>query len=140
MFIGCGEEDNGINEPICICNSNTSNLPCKCEVAGTEKCNCVETPIGYISEYMTGLQIPIYRNISQIYVDNNSPELYRLKNEYDKLCNENKNILVGKIKEIRFLFGDSHYYLNEIFGIGVNYFRNTYYIENIFYVFIIQEL
>ena len=93
-FSACGDKDDDGDGELCKCNPKEHYLPCTC--GGTD-CTCDVKPRGYITEYQTNVQIPIYQKTG---VTDTQAETTKdtIITEYGKA--DGRLALKGKIKEV----------------------------------------
>ena len=98
--VGCGDKDDGGDDPVlCKCNPKEHYLPCTC--GGTD-CTCAIIPRGYITEYQTNNQIPIYQTVGVSDAQAISAT-GNITAGWGDLTDSEKNPLKGKIKEVRII-------------------------------------
>ena len=83
-------------------------LPCNCKVEASNVCDCEQTPRGYIPEYMTSIQVPIYQTTG---VENGKAvtATENIVNGYIKIVDSYKNDFAGKIKEVWVITGENSF-------------------------------
>ena len=106
LFSGCPTEaDSGKTpeKPVvleCDCEQKEHYVPCACPASGTEKCDCTIMPRGYVTEFATAVQVPIYQN-ADVTDEQAEAAVQNIITGYNNLSNGKRYALRGKIKEIR---------------------------------------
>jgi hypothetical protein len=96
-FVGCKPEP----DPVCECNPKEHYLPCACEVAGTDKCNCIVIPRGTVTD-KAGNIVPIFQKVFGISDEMANGATKDIQDGYSGMGTDNQNAISGKMKEIWF--------------------------------------
>ncbi|MDR2717500.1 MAG: hypothetical protein LBB89_05485 [Treponema sp.] len=98
----CDNGGGGNKTVVCTCNPKEHYLPCTCEAAGTAKCTCVVIPRGYISEYQTNVQIPIWQKagVTNAQAIGVTTALTAAWNTSSIVTDSDKNKLKEKVQEV----------------------------------------
>lgn len=106
-LLGCPTEADSGKTPEkpaveCDCEQKEHYVPCACPASGTEKCDCTIVPRGYVTEFASSVQVPIYQN-ADVTDEQAETATQNIIDGYNNLSNGNRGALRGKIKEIRII-------------------------------------